>query len=213
MMEEASGGKFPDFDAKAIRKEVMLLGDVCKTAVKEELKGKYFAVTTDHWTSNNNESYACLTAHYIENGEMKRCVLAFDVFHGTTVGERLGEDFIEKFESFGFDLKYVIAVVMDTTGNMNTFGEHLARKGVVHLYCVDHNLQRTALLAYKDENLPNSQNAMSHARELVGYFTKSTQAMEKILCKHNEAITGVPLTEAILPGIYDMDIDEEIDIG
>jgi hypothetical protein len=95
MMEQASGGKFPDFDAKAIRKEVMLLGDICKTAVKEELKGKYFAVTTDHWTSNNNESY---------------------------------------------------------------------------------------------EN---------HA----------------ILCKHYEAITGVPLTEAILPGIYDMDIDEELDVG
>jgi hypothetical protein len=34
-----------------------------------------------------------------------------------------------------------------------------------------------------------------------------------ILCKHYEAITGVPLTEAILPGIYDMDIDEEINVG
>lgn len=164
-----------------VREDIMYLGVVSREALKRELKGKYFSITTDHWTSPNDETFSCLTVHWIENGEMHRAVLAFEVFHGTTTGVALGEDFQRVFDLYDFDLKYVVAVVTDTTGNMNTFGECLRQKGVAHLYCVDHVLNLNSKLAYNDTNLPDSVNAMKSARALVEYFTKSTQAMEKLL--------------------------------
>ena len=171
----------PKTTIKAVRDDISYLGLVSRQALKRELSGKYFSLTTDHWTSPNDETYSCLTAHWIENGKMHRAVLAFEVFTGTTTGFALGEDFVRVFNLYEFDLKYVVAVVTDTTGNMNTFGEYLRRRGVRHLYCVDHVLHLNAKLAYVDSNLPGSGNAMKVARSLVEYFTKSTQAMGKIL--------------------------------
>jgi hypothetical protein len=146
MMEITSGeqNKPEFFTAANIRDDIKELGGVVKEAVKRELTGKFFSVTTDHWTSPNNETYSCLMAHWIQDGLMKQCVLAFEVFHGTTAGSELGKDFVTKFEEYGFELSFVIAVVTDTTGNMNTFGEYLRQKNVTHLYCVDHNLHLTA---------------------------------------------------------------------
>jgi hypothetical protein len=181
----------PTFTARDIRGEIMKLGIVCQEAVKRELKGKYFSCTTDHWTSPNNETCSCLTAHWIEGGEMKRCALTFEVFHGTAAGVELGKDFIKNFDACGFDLSFVIAVVTDTAGNVNTFGECLRGKGAVHLCCVDHNLHRCALLAFKDDNLPNSENAMEAARSMVGFFTMSTQAMGKLLAMQTTMSDGL----------------------
>jgi hypothetical protein len=36
---------------------------------------KIISVTTDHWTSNEDETYSCLTMHYCANGELKEYVL------------------------------------------------------------------------------------------------------------------------------------------
>jgi len=138
---------YPKTTTKAVRNDISYLGIVSREALKRELKGKYFSLTTNHWTSPNDETYSCLTAHWIENGMMHRAVLTFEVFSGTTNGHALGEDFVRVFNLYEFDLKYVVAVVTDTTGNMNTFGEYLRQRGVKHLYCVDHVLHLNAKLA------------------------------------------------------------------
>jgi hypothetical protein len=61
------------------------------------------------------------TVHWIESGKMCQAVLAFEVFHGTTAGVELGKDFERVFNEYTFVLKLIVAVVTDTTGNMNTF--------------------------------------------------------------------------------------------
>lgn len=136
--------------------------------------------------SINGETYGCLTAHYIEGGESKRCILHFEVHHGTTTGLALFEELQTIFESYNIDKKFIVAVATDTTGNMNTFGANLTRHRVIHLCCVGHNLHLNAKIAFDGKNLPNSgsetsPNAMKAARTLIEYFTKSTQAMEKLL--------------------------------
>jgi hypothetical protein len=108
-------------------------------------------------------------------------VLVFKVFHGTTTGIELGKDFERVFYVYGFNVEFIVAVVTDTTGNMNTFGEALRQKGVTHLYCVDHVLHLKAKHAYNDDNLPHCGNAMRTAHSLVEYFTKSTQTMGKLM--------------------------------
>ena len=147
-----TGVNVPTFSNKDIRLEVMTLGTICKEAVKQKLKGQRFAVTTDHWTSANDETYSCLTAHWIDKDwTMERCVLAFEVFHGSTSGELLGKDFKAKFDEYKFEPWQCLACVTDTTGNMNTFGVELRLIGVDHIYCVDHNLHLNAKLAFDGE--------------------------------------------------------------
>mmetsp|Transcript_12832 Transcript_12832/g.25980 ORF Transcript_12832/g.25980 Transcript_12832/m.25980 type:complete len:754 (-) Transcript_12832:39-2300(-) len=173
--------KAPALTANQIRAEIKSLGTTCKQAIVKELSGRHFALTTDHWTSKNNETYGALTAHYIVDGELKRCVLHFEVHHGTTTGEALFANLVSIFEGYNFDMSYILAVTTDTTGNMNTFGRRLAQHGVNHLYCMAHNLQLTVKYAFDDKNIPDSENAMKSARSQVDFFNSSTQALEKLI--------------------------------
>jgi hypothetical protein len=171
----------PILSQRSVREEIKNLGDICKQSVQKELDGHFFALTTDHWTSKNNETYGALTAHYISNYELKRCVLHFEIHHGTTSGESLFSNLMQVFESYNFDLSYVLSVTTDTTGNMNTFGRRLAEHGITHLYCIDHNLHLNAKIAFDDTNLPGSENAMKAARSQVQFFNASTQALDKLM--------------------------------
>jgi hypothetical protein len=171
----------PILTYRDIREEVENLGNLCRDSIKKELKGKYFSVTTDHWTSNANENYSCLTAHWIgEEYVMRHAVLGFYLHEGRTRGEDIANLFVQDFERYNFDLSYVVAIVTDTTGNMNTFGQHLRSLGVIHLYCVDHNLHLCAKLAFDDNNIPGSAQVMKTARSLCEYFDKSSQASDKL---------------------------------
>jgi zinc finger BED domain-containing protein 1 (E3 SUMO-protein ligase ZBED1) len=177
----------PKITQGSVREEIKHLGDICKQAVQKELHNRCFALTTDHWTSKNNETYGALTAHYIHDYTLKRCVLHFEVHHGTTSGEALFTNLLQVFHSYNFDLSFVLSVTTDTTGNMNTFGRKLAEHGVIHLYCVDHNLHLNAKIAFDDLNLPESENAMKAARAQVQFFNSSTQALDK-LCNMQQTI-------------------------
>ena len=84
----------PVFTYKTIRNEVENLGEICREALKKELHAKKFSITTDHWTSNNDQTYSCLTAHYIDSAVLKHSMLEFEVFNGSTAGDLLGKDFI-----------------------------------------------------------------------------------------------------------------------
>ena len=100
---------------------------------------------------------------------------------GTTTGTALSDQFKNDLDTFGFDMEKVVAIVTDTTGNMNTFGRLLEEDmGTSHLYCVCHNLHLCAKKAFKSTNLPDSDEVMKKAREICEYFCKSTQAMNKL---------------------------------
>ena len=108
-------------------------------------------------------------------------VLHFVVHKGKATGNILADDFFNVVtEVYQLNINHIVAVVTDTTGNMNTFGARLSAEGVIHLYCIDHNLQRCAILSFDDNNLPHSENAMKGARSLIESFTKSTQLTDKL---------------------------------
>jgi hypothetical protein len=195
--------------AEKVRDGILKLGKIAKEATKQELKLHKFAITTDHWTGPNDETYTVLTGHYITRDWMyTSCIMDFKVWEGRTTGERMAADVREVFDSF-HATNNVIMATTDTTGNMITFGSYLETIGIQHAFCVDHNLHRNALIAFEgtslspfdqifpccffmsiailtralssDKNIPGANNAMKMAREVVEYFTKSTQAMNKLL--------------------------------
>jgi hypothetical protein len=107
------------------------------------------------------------------------------------------ECLLNLFTRYKFDKLNIIAVVSDTTGNMNKFGMKLEEQNITHIYCTNHVIQLTAKKAYldkfynivhgagndDDEDLPpNSLEAeistMAKARTLVEFFLRSNQSTE-----------------------------------
>ena len=76
----------------------------------------------------------------------------------------------------------MVAVATDTTGNMGKFGKLLRETyDVEHIYCVDHQIHRTAILAREDRYIPQGNGTMKCFRNLMQFFNSSTQALEKLL--------------------------------
>jgi predicted AlkP superfamily pyrophosphatase or phosphodiesterase len=44
--------------------------------LKAAIKGKYFSLTADHWTSLANENFGAITFHFIDDLELKTHVLS-----------------------------------------------------------------------------------------------------------------------------------------
>ena len=160
----------PTFNARTISSDIENLGEVCKEAMKRELKGKSISITTDHWTSKQIENCAVLIDHWIEGGKLKSWVLHFEHHRGRTRGDYVGREFSQIIDDCGFDLIYIVSVTTDTTCNMNHFGCCLQSKGVIHLYYADHNIRLCAKLAYKDENIQYSENIMKSARSRIEHL-------------------------------------------
>ena len=102
------------------------------------------------------------------------------LFFALNTGEAIAQKFLEDLEKYNLNMAYVVGIVTDTTGNMNTFGAKIREKSLCHLYCIDHLLHLTALKAFEDKNIPNASSVMKRSREICHHFSKSTQAAKKL---------------------------------
>lgn len=132
---------------KCIREQVLRLGNYTQEATKLERELHVGATTTDHWTSNNDETFSTNTFHYIEEWNMKHFLIDLKVYHGRTTGEKIFEDQKKVMENQKGE-KFILMCVTDTTANMGKLGQYLRKEGEEHGYCVDHNIQCTARLAF-----------------------------------------------------------------
>jgi len=165
-----------------VKNQILNRGLLAKKATKFELQNYQCAFTTDHWTGPSGETYTTLTGHYInEDWEYHSCVVDFKVFHGKSRGQECGEELFNIFDDYEFKDENVTIVMTDTTASMITFGKAIRNeREIEHGFCVDHNLHRNCILAFDDKNIPRSDGAMKTARATIDYFSKSTQAMEKL---------------------------------
>ena len=132
-----------------------------------------------------NQSYVSIvyTAHYLGDHGLKRVLLHLDKFFGTTSSDSLLNEFAEDILArHNIAQEKVVAVVTDTTGNMGKFGKLLRDTyDVEQIYCVDHQIHRTAILAREDRYIPQGNGTMKCFRNLMQIFNSSTQALEKLL--------------------------------
>ena len=82
---------------------------------------------------------------------MQNRVLGCWLHEGDSESQTLQDDFLEElFKKCKFQTANIVAVVSDTTSNMNKFGTLLEKLDIPHIYCTDHVLQLTAKNAYLD---------------------------------------------------------------
>ena len=138
-------------DRRCIREETMKMGRYAEEATIKELKGRPISRTTDHWTGPNDESYSTLTAHFIDDDwNIRSAILDFKVFQGRTTGELIYADVESVLEKFKDETTVVVDTIgiTDTTGNMGRLGVFCRENGRRHAYCIDHNMNRCAQLAF-----------------------------------------------------------------
>ena len=103
---------------------------------------------------------------------------------GESDHSNLVDDFAAKlFTDCGFDNLIITAVVSDTTGNMNKFGELLEEMDISHIYCTDHVLQLTAKKAFYESGneYENHEGMMVKVRSLIEHASRSHLFTEKLL--------------------------------
>lgn len=93
-------------------------------------------------------------------------------------------------ESWGLDHDCFIGIITDTAANMNSLGREIEgqwnTKYSRHLYCTDHTLQLTAVIAFSGSVAANnyaedsSVGCLKKARDLVFFVNSSTAANEKL---------------------------------
>ncbi|KAK0147398.1 putative AC9 transposase [Merluccius polli] len=105
--------------------------------IKESIKDKDVALTTDGWTSLATASYVTVTAHWIsDDWEMLNKVLKTKELKESHTAENVGQCIQEILDFFG--VERVIAITTDNATNyVNAVERHLQ---MVNIPCVAHTL-------------------------------------------------------------------------
>ena len=153
-----------------------LLYDKEKTAVLGALKeASGVALTTDMWTSGANEGYFTLTAHFLDEWNLKNFVLATREMKERHTGTNIAAELSTVTKEFGIKSEDVTALVTDNASNMTLCTNEL---GWPHLRCFAHTLQLSIRSAF-DSN-KTITNTILHAKKLVSHFKRSTLATNEL---------------------------------
>lgn len=136
----------------------------------EEVRGKLHddllavrpvAITCDAWTSNKQENYLAVTAHYLVGAERCSAVLDISVFPGSHTASDVAGQLRPVFKEWGIQVK-VVGVVTDNAALVRVAVDLL---GLRHLGCAAYTLNLCVEDAFSRS--PEVQGRFNHASNLV----------------------------------------------
>ena len=142
---------------------------------------KYFAATSDLWTSCSNHPYLSYTAHFIDsNWQLQSFCLntvpLFEDHTGQNITEAL-EDILDNWELSPENL------VATTTDNGSNFVAGFAALDWTRISCFGHNLN---LAINKSLNIDHVQRAIRQCHTLVELFNRSWKKNQDLLQKQTD---------------------------
>lgn len=142
-------------------------------SVKEALcRTEYVAITTDGWTSINNDSYQAVTVHFIdENSKLKAFLLDCHYMEARHTAENLRAEIEKVLDEWGLTKK-LVAVVSDNASNITAA---IRISGWQHIPCVAHSLNLIAQRA-----LQEIKPLQSKVKAIVESFKRSAHATAKL---------------------------------
>lgn len=142
------------------------------------------SLTTDFWTSKATESYITVTCHFVDNWELKSCVLSTYQVTGSHTAEKIASELklvAEKWKIVG----KITCVVTDNASNM-TAALRLAQLKSVPCFAHTLNLIVQASIN-KDDILTDLRKK---CRDIVSFFKRSTRASDALKCIQVESGRG-----------------------
>lgn len=131
------------------------------------------SITTDAWTSRNNDSYFAVTCHFVdeETDSLKSvllsCVLVKENHTADHIADHLNS-VLRKWDIF----HKVVAVVTDNAPNMLSAIEKLKKK---HVPCFAHTLNLAV-----QKGIAEMDTLHTKAKDIVAYFKRSTSSANKL---------------------------------
>ncbi|XP_072400407.1 E3 SUMO-protein ligase ZBED1-like [Diabrotica undecimpunctata] len=133
---------------------------------------RYVAITTDGWTSINNEGFYAITAHFIDDDcKMKSGLLPSFKFVGQHTSENISEQIKKTLSEWQVDNK-IVACVTDNAANM-VKAVQLAKWW--HVPCFAHSLNLIV-----QSSLPKITDTVNKVKSVVEFFKRSSSATEKL---------------------------------
>ena len=163
------------------------MGAVSK--MKAFLKGKFYSLTMDHWTSLATDNYGAITLHVIDDFQLHAFVLSCVKHENGCTAVEMERQLLADMSSWGLERQYFVSCITDSASNMNSLGGLLDNWNnapiLRHYYCSDHILQLTAVHAYSGnvrlgDGHDVSVGVIKKARNLVSHVNSSIIASDKI---------------------------------
>lgn len=166
----------------SVKQIIKQKASVLKAEIKNEMKNcDYLSITTDCWTSINNESYMAITCSYIKDWKIKSPVLETKFLEGRHYADYLAEQLSESVRNWEIENR-VVAIVHDNASNIKSIGS-MIDKQYEDVPCAAHTLQiciNNAMGTNKVTNHPISKT-IGAANRLVSHFHHSTLANNELL--------------------------------
>jgi len=168
----------------------------CKTALIEEFKkystaGEYISLTTDTWTSTNNESFMSLTGHYLTENFVPHntCIMVRNV-PGSHTAENIAKELTEALAEWSLPLPSHQTVFMITDN-----GRNMVNAAQLANFrwkpCFAHTPQLVIEDGLKDSSVSGLKTILSKCRSIVGHFKHSSLATGKLITVQEQL--GLPV--------------------
>lgn len=139
-------------------------------------------LTTDDWTSVNNESFVAVTAHFFDQSfELCSLLLGCTEFYERHTADKVSEHLLKIAQEWNLNNK-ITAIVTDNASNM-TAAVRLCEWR--HVQCFAHSLNLVA-----QAGIAQIQAIVNKIKAIVAYFKRSSQALNKLHTMQDQL--GVP---------------------
>ena len=122
-MIKAANVKLNPPDKKTLKRKLHLIKATATSKMKAFLKGKYFSLTIDHWTSIKNEIYAALTLHTIDDFALKSLTLSCLKHEGRSTATEMDDQLSDDLDLWELPIEKFVTLVTDTASNMTKLGK------------------------------------------------------------------------------------------
>lgn len=144
----------------------------CLEIVQLEIASAYaICITTDSWTSVNNVSFVSVTAHFIDNGNMKSYLLDCFPFSERHTAVNITEYLKIKFQEWKIEQK-IIAIVSDNAANIVAA---IRDGGWRHIGCFAHSINLSVQACHRE-----LATTLTKVKSIVEYFKRSSSALAKL---------------------------------
>ncbi|XP_053188639.1 E3 SUMO-protein ligase ZBED1-like [Scomber japonicus] len=151
---------------------------LCKDSVQKEiLEAKYFATTSDLWSSRTSEPYISLTVHFIdEEWKLQTRCLETAYFPEDHTGELIAEGLKEALLSWGLIEKKMVCITTDSGANVV---KATSLNNWTRLQCFGHRLHSAIGAAGKDRRVDRAVGVCKKVVSAFSYSWKKKSALSK----------------------------------
>lgn len=160
-----------------------------KAAIMSELvSAQAVALTTDMWTSSNNDSYMGVTVHFIDAGfALQNWCLAVKHAPGSHTAEFIAKEITSVLTDWGMKDQPVFFVT-DSGANVKKAMSLL--RNVTWRACFAHTLHLVVNSGIASKQVTDLPKLLAESRKIVGHFKRSTLASNKLL--KTQALLSLP---------------------